>query len=175
MKNTKLLIATLFLTVCFFSGTGFKKITAESVSQIRDAEATEDQKEKQKELVRVKAEEIRVRETARAKGVLYLHSIEAEEEKPEPEMTLLGEYTLTAYCATGNPCADGFYPQVGYTVACNDPSLWHKKIHIAGHGDFYVHDTGGMPSNSIIDVFVGSYDEAINFGVQTAEVYLIDE
>lgn len=84
-----------------------------------------------------------------------------------------GFYELTAYVATGNPCADGVYPQTGYTVACNDPLLWHKWIHIEGYGDYYVHDTGGMSSN-VIDIFMGSYDEAIEFGRREAEVYIID-
>jgi 3D (Asp-Asp-Asp) domain-containing protein len=81
---------------------------------------------------------------------------------------------LTAYIATGNPCADGVYPQVGYTVASNDPNLWHRWIRIEGYGDYYVHDTGGMASN-VIDIFVGSYDEAIQFGRRTADVYIIGE
>ena len=80
---------------------------------------------------------------------------------------------LTAYIATGNPCADGAYPQVGYTVASNDPALWHRRIYIEGYGDYYVHDTGGMASN-VLDVFVGSYDEAIQFGRRTADVYVYE-
>lgn len=85
----------------------------------------------------------------------------------------VGHYELTAYIETGNPCADGVYPQVGYTVASNDPLLWHKWIHIEGYGDYYVHDTGGMSSN-VIDIFMGSYDEAIEFGRREAEVYIIE-
>lgn len=84
-----------------------------------------------------------------------------------------GCYELTAYIETGSPCADGVYPQVGYTVACNDPALWHKWIRIEGYGNYYVHDTGGMASD-VIDIFMGSYDEAIQFGRRTAEVYIID-
>lgn len=85
-----------------------------------------------------------------------------------------GSYELTAYIETGYPCADGVYPQVGYTAACNDPALWHKWVHIEGYGDYYIHDTGGMASN-VIDIFVGSYDEAIQFGRREAEVYVIGE
>lgn len=80
---------------------------------------------------------------------------------------------LTAYIATGNPCADGAYPQVGYTVASNDPALWHRRIHIEGYGDYYVHDTGGMGIGTL-DIFVGSYDEAMQFGRRTADVYIIE-
>jgi 3D (Asp-Asp-Asp) domain-containing protein len=93
-----------------------------------------------------------------------------------PNMTFYpyaGTYELTAYIETGNPCADGVYPQVGHTAACNDPSLWHKWIEIEGYGVYYVHDTGGMASN-VIDLFVGSYDEAIQFGRREAEVYIIE-
>ena len=84
-----------------------------------------------------------------------------------------GNFELTAYVATGCPCADGNYPQVGHTVACNDSSLWHKWIEIEGYGIYYVHDTGGMACN-VIDVFVGSYDEAIQFGRRCANRYVLE-
>lgn len=89
------------------------------------------------------------------------------------EKEYVGEYELTAYIATGKPCADGKYPRAGVTVASNDENLWHKCVYIEGYGVFYVHDRGGM-SNNVIDVFVDSYDEAIQFGRRTAEVYVID-
>lgn len=88
--------------------------------------------------------------------------------------TDMGEYELTAYIATGNCCADGRMPSVGYTVACNDKRLWHKTIEIEGYGVYYVHDTGGM-TNNVIDIFTGSYDEAIHFGRRRAKVYIINE
>jgi 3D (Asp-Asp-Asp) domain-containing protein len=80
-------------------------------------------------------------------------------------------YSLTAYCATGNACADGVMPSVGYTVASNDPNLWHKWIYIEGYGDYYVHDRGGMASN-VIDIFMGSYNECIQFGRRNANIYV---
>jgi 3D (Asp-Asp-Asp) domain-containing protein len=103
-----------------------------------------------------------------------LNEKDEETSTEETKGSYLGEYELTAYIATGNPCADGVYPQVGYTVASNDPNLWHRWIRIEGYGDYYVHDTGGMASN-VIDIFVGSYDEAIQFGRRTADVYIIGE
>lgn len=99
---------------------------------------------------------------------------EAEEVATEEKnVSYMGCYELTAYIETGNPCADGVYPQTGYTAACNDPALWHKWIHIEGYGDYYIHDTGGMASN-VIDIYVGSYDEAIQFGRREADVYIIE-
>ena len=91
----------------------------------------------------------------------------------EENGSFVGTFELTAYCATGNPCADGVYPQVGYTVACNDSRLWHHWVNIEGYGTYYVHDTGGMASN-VIDIFMGSYDECIQFGRRSANVYIVD-
>ena len=94
-------------------------------------------------------------------------------EAAEPEMQFAGVYELTAYIATGNPCADGIYPVVGFTVASNDPTLWHKYILIEGYGKYYVHDRGAMASN-VIDVFVSSYDEAMQFGRREANIYILE-
>lgn len=86
----------------------------------------------------------------------------------------VGEFELTAYTHTGNACKDGVYPCAGVTVACNDPRLWHKTIRIEGYGDFYVHDTGGMSKN-VVDIFMDSYDECVQFGRRSASVYILDD
>lgn len=87
-------------------------------------------------------------------------------------MTYAGCYELTAYIATGNPCASGVYPTVGRTVACNSIPMG-TTVYIEGYGTYVVEDTGGM-GGGVIDMFVGSYDEAIQFGRRTAEVYIVD-
>lgn len=111
----------------------------------------------------------------------YDKFIEVDEEELVEEQEVVQEDTkayyyygtkeLTAYCATGNPCADGVYPSVGYTVASNDKNLWHKWVYIEGIGDRYVHDTGGMGVN-VIDVYMSSYSECISFGRQSADIYV---
>lgn len=90
-----------------------------------------------------------------------------------PDMTYKGTYQLTAYCATGNRCADGAYPTEGYTVASNDPSIWHKWIYIEGVGWRFVHDTGGMSSN-VLDIYINSYSSCIQFGRRSGEVYIYE-
>ncbi|MBO4864911.1 MAG: 3D domain-containing protein [Eubacterium sp.] len=90
-----------------------------------------------------------------------------------PKKTYLGSYELTAYIATGNPCASGVYPQVNHTVACNSLPMG-TRIYIEGYGEYVVEDTGGM-ANNVIDVFVSDYSTAINFGRRVAEVYIIEE
>lgn len=86
----------------------------------------------------------------------------------------LGEFELTAYTWTGNPCADGDYPRASHTVACNDSRLWHKWVTIEGYGTYYCHDTGGMSSN-VIDIYMDSYDACIQFGRRSAKVYIVEE
>lgn len=92
----------------------------------------------------------------------------------ETEGEYIGEFELTAYTHTGNNCADGVYPCAGVTAASNDRRLWHKTIRIEGYGDFYVHDTGGM-ANNVIDIFMDSYDECIQFGRRKASVYVLED
>lgn len=88
-------------------------------------------------------------------------------------LVYVGEYELTAYEWTGCPCADGVYPQEGYTVASNDPNLWHRWINIDGYGNYYVHDTGGMSVN-VIDIYLGDPEACVQFGRRSASVYLIN-
>ncbi len=112
---------------------------------------------------------------------VYETQEEAPEEAPEetvPEtnpdgMIFYSRMELTAYIWTGNPCADGVFPETGITVACNDSALWHRWIYIDGIGARYVHDTGGMGCG-VIDVYVGDYDSAVNFGRQSADVYILE-
>ena len=97
----------------------------------------------------------------------------ASEESSDDSSTYYGTFQLTAYTWTGNPCADGAYPSSGYTVACNDPGLWHKWIYIEGYGNYYVHDTGGM-GGGVIDVYMDSYDACIQFGRRSANIYVLN-
>lgn len=83
---------------------------------------------------------------------------------------------LSAYEWTGSPCADGVYPQRGFTVASNDPNLWHKWINIDGYGRFYVHDRMAQRMGTgIIDIYLGDPAECIRFGRQEADVYIYYE
>lgn len=81
-----------------------------------------------------------------------------EELAAPSRMTYIGTFYCTGYVATGNPCANGNYPTVGYTIASNSLPMG-TTVYIDGLGTRVVEDTGGMP-NSVIDVFVGSVDEA---------------
>ena len=106
-------------------------------------------------------------------GIIGDATSEHVTEEQEPIQEYVGVYELTAYAETGSPCADGDYPRVSHTAACNDPRLWHRWIYIEGLGTYYVHDTGGMSSN-VIDIYLGDYDSCIQFGRQESNVYVIN-
>ena len=87
-------------------------------------------------------------------------------------MSYAGYFTLTAYEWTGSPCANGNYPSVGYTCASNYFGLG-TKLYIEGYGYYTVEDTGGMASN-VIDLYYGDPASCLNFGVQGANVYIVN-
>lgn len=88
----------------------------------------------------------------------------------------VGWYELTAYPWTDNLCADGAYPEVGYTAACNDPALWYHWVYIEGVGERFIHDTGDekVMGYDTIDIYMGDPEVCWEFGRQGANVYLID-
>lgn len=93
----------------------------------------------------------------------------------------IGKFKLTAYCACSKCCgqwadanattASGTYAVQGRTVACN--SLPFGTRIIINGNVYVVEDRGGM-ANNVIDVFFNSHQEALNFGVQYADVYYAD-
>lgn len=78
-------------------------------------------------------------------------------------------YTTCAYTANEAPnlTASGEVPFYG-GVACNDLPL--GTIVIINGERFVVNDRSGTPG--IIDIFMYSYEDAINYGVQTVPVYI---
>lgn len=100
---------------------------------------------------------------------------ETVSDDPHAGMTYLGEYWQTGYVWTGNPCADGVYPQEGYTVACNNPNLWHRWIWIDGTGARYVHDVGGMSTWEHVDIYVGTIDNIWQTPSMQVGVWLMPE
>ena len=98
----------------------------------------------------------------------------------EENTSYAGYYKLTAYCACSHCCgkwadggttASGTKACQGRTVACNSIDLG-TVIDINGH-TYIVEDTGGM-GMSTIDIFFNSHQEALDFGVQYSDVYIIE-
>lgn len=118
------------------------------------------------------------------------------EEEPEEvvsdEKISLGEFKLTAYCSCEKCCGkwalnrpkdengkDIVYGSTGNILVAGtsiavDPSVipYGSQVEINGH-TYTAHDTGGAIKGNRIDVYFDSHQDARNFGVQFAEVFLI--
>lgn len=120
-----------------------------------------------------------------------LHS-EAPEETAEPtetiaeptetiaetEPTLLGEFELTAYCACPACCGEwadgltytGTKATAGRTIAV-DPDVIPLGSTVYINGSPYVaEDIGGGVKGNHIDVYFDTHQDALEFGVQYAEI-----
>ena len=79
---------------------------------------------------------------------------------------------ITAYCPTGNPTASGVYPTEGRTVAC-DHLPFGTRISINGH-EYIVEDRFGAGHTDKLDIFMESYDKAIEWGRKRLWVEIMD-
>lgn len=114
--------------------------------------------------------------------------------EPEPveEWRSLGTYTLTAYCScqtccgqfalnrpldkNGNPIvytSIGAIAKAGVTIAV-DPRVipYGSEIKINDHV-YIAQDTGGAITGARIDIYFDDHQEALEFGLQTAEIYIL--
>ena len=87
----------------------------------------------------------------------------------------LGQFELTAYCQ-GNITATGTTPTENRTIAV-DPKVipYDSIIEIEGYGTYIAEDCGGAVKGNIIDIYMKGYDNCIQFGRKTANVYIIRE
>lgn len=98
---------------------------------------------------------------------------EIAEESPEEELEYLGTFEMTAYEWTGSPCANGNYPEVGYTVACNSLPLG-TTVYIEGIGYRVVEDRGAeWHGDWWMDLYLGDVDSCYEWGVRSVEVYVV--
>lgn len=98
-----------------------------------------------------------------------------------PELTYLGAWTCTAYC--GCSACTGEYSNgltasetvatQGRTVACNILPFG-TQVMIDGN-TYVVEDTGWTPyGDEWIDIYFDSHEAALNFGVQTKDIYEVN-
>lgn len=94
-----------------------------------------------------------------------------EPEPPEPETIT---FEATAYTWTGNRTASSTWPAVG-TVAV-DPKVipLGTKLYIEGYGPAVALDTGGDIQGQIIDLYMDSYQECIEWGRRQVEVRVME-
>ena len=105
----------------------------------------------------------------------YVSTEFLQDADPLADAEYLGSWLCTAYTHSGMPCADGSYPQAGYSVATNSLPLG-TEIFVSGVGFRTVTDRGpsSMPS-AWLDVFLDSYSECVTYGEQVHDVWLLNE
>lgn len=97
---------------------------------------------------------------------------------PEPEREFIGTYTLTAYCGCCQCCgksdgitSTGTHAEQGRTVAV-DPSVIPYGTRLLIDDNYYIaEDCGGAIQGNRIDVYFNDHQQALNYGVQTIDVY----
>lgn len=104
----------------------------------------------------------------------YVKAEYVAENDPVEDYTLLGTWTITAYAYTGSPCANGNYPQEGYTIACN-ALPFGSRVYIDGVGFRVVEDTDdGHMGNEWCDLYMESVTDCVQWGMQERQVWLIE-
>ena len=95
------------------------------------------------------------------------------DESGDESLEYIGAFDMTAYEWTGSPCANGNYPEVGYTVACNSLPLG-TTVYIEGVGYRVVEDRGAeWHSDYWMDLYLGDVDACYEWGVRTVDVYIV--
>lgn len=91
-----------------------------------------------------------------------------------PEGAVKMTLNCTAYTATGNATASGVMPQANHTIAAWSGLPFGTKVYIpALDTTFTVEDRGGAVTQGIIDIYMDSYEECIQFGRQNLEAYVV--
>lgn len=109
----------------------------------------------------------------------------------KPELESLGEFVITAYCPCVICCgewsaeypsrvgtdyiqktASGTIPTAERTISV-DPSVikFGAVVIVNGH-EYVAEDCGGAIKGNKIDIFFDNHEEALEFGRQTAEIFI---
>ncbi len=94
-------------------------------------------------------------------------------ENSGPEGAIKRVLNCTAYTATGNATASGVMPRANHTIAAWGGLPFGTKVYIPALGTtFTVEDRGGAVTEGIIDIYMDTYNECIQFGRQNLEAYI---
>ena len=94
----------------------------------------------------------------------------------------LGAFRLSVYCSGTRCCGEqatgitksGTTVTEGRTIAVDTSVIpLGSRVYIDGYGLFIAEDTGSAIQGNKIDIAVGSHDQALTLGIDTADVYLL--
>lgn len=100
----------------------------------------------------------------------------AELKSEQPKWRALGTFKITAYGSDCTGCTgitkSGTVPQEGRTIAV-DPSVIPLGSEVYFDGEIYIaEDIGGAIKGNVIDLFYGTEQDSMNYGVQFHTVYV---
>lgn len=120
--------------------------------------------------------------------------VEQEPEKEEPKLVSLGDFRLTAYCSCKKCCgywatvrpADENGKEIVYgssgevltacvSVAVDTGVIPYGSELLINGTKYIAHDTGSGINGNCIDVYHDDHQKAVEFGLQYAEVFLVEE
>lgn len=111
----------------------------------------------------------------RIEGGGYVDGKYVQKTDPFSEMEFLGEWRITAYAETGYCCANGSYPQTGYTIACNSLEFG-TEVYIEGVGFRVVEDRGPeWMGDQWCDLYLGDYASCVAWGDQVKKVWRVKD
>lgn len=122
--------------------------------------------------------------------------IEVEQalEKEEPKLVSLGDFRLTAYCSCQKCCgywatvrpvdengkeivygSSGEVLTAGVSVAVDTSVIPYGSELLINGTKYIAHDTGSGINGNCIDIYHDDHQKAVEFGLQYAEVFLVEE
>lgn len=107
------------------------------------------------------------------KFTLQINEIDKKVKESENSKKCLGDFTLVAYYQ-GNKTSTGTKPTANRTIAV-DPRVipYGSKVYIEGYGTYIAEDCGGGIKGNMIDIYMNTYNECIQFGRRKAKVYIV--
>jgi 3D (Asp-Asp-Asp) domain-containing protein len=113
---------------------------------------------------------------------VYVEELEIETTQQGSSLVSLGEFKLTAYCPCKKCCgkddgitATGTQATQGRTVAVDPKVIPYGTILVINGHEYVAEDCGGSIKGNKIDVYFESHEEALEFGVQYKEIFLIEK
>lgn len=146
--------------------------------------------EQQKVNAQEERAEIRAYASTQTVCVVEVPTMEAVPEE-EPENISLGEFKLTAYCSCEKCCgqwaldrpvdeeghqivigASGEQLIEGVSIAVDKEVIPYGTTVVINGKEYIAHDCGGAIKDNRIDVYFENHQDALEFGVQHAEVFV---
>lgn len=169
----------------------YKKLVDELNNQVAELNTQNDELVNEMNKMTEYIDELKkeIQEKENVENEIEVMSLEVEE---EPMLVSLGEFKLTAYCScqkccgkwalnrpkdeNGNEIVIGssgevLIPKVSIAVDTN--VIPHGSEVVINGNTYIAHDTGGAIKGNRIDVYHNNHQEAKEFAVQYAEVFLV--